>query len=137
MGQAARDVILRMWEAFERDGLLAALDFASPDAKWRPYTAEGLEFEDTASYRAHVLGMAERDEVVEARLGGIEDMDGCVLVHGRIRMRRPGSLRDTEAHWVHRVEHGRIVYTASFPSREQALAEVKRVCAGSGEPLRA
>jgi hypothetical protein len=24
-------------------------------------------------------------------------------------------------HWVHRIEGGRIVYTASFPSRNQAL----------------
>ena len=115
-------LIRRMWEAYEEGGLLAALDFASPDATWIPYSAEGRVFESTDEYRRHVEGMPEREEVVEARLGDISREGNYVVVSGRLRIRRPGSLRDTTMHWVHRVEDGKITYTASYPSRERALA---------------
>jgi ketosteroid isomerase-like protein len=110
-----------MWAAFERGGLEAILDFAASDATWLPYSAQGRMFEDTKAYREYIRGMAQRNEVVEARLGEIEERGDWVVVSGALRLRRPGALQDSTMHWVHRIEDGRVVYTASFPSREQAL----------------
>jgi ketosteroid isomerase-like protein len=116
------ELVRRMWEAFERGGLEAILDFAAPEAVWVPYSASNRVFHSTEEYRAYIRQMAERGDVVEARLGEIEERGDWVLVSGGLRMRRSGALRDTTMHWVHRIEDGRVTYTASYPSRERVLA---------------
>src|SRR4051794_35978183 len=125
VGSPEVDVIREMWDAFQAGGLLATLDYAAPDAKWFPYSAEGRSFETTAEYREYVEAMPDRDEILEASLSEITQEGHWVVVSGRLRMRRPGALRDTTMHWVHRVEGGLITYTASYPNREKALAAAR------------
>jgi ketosteroid isomerase-like protein len=110
-----------MWAAYERHGLAAVLDFAAPDAEWLPYSAGGRRFESTADYRAFIEEMARREEVVEATLAEIREYGDSVVVSGRLRMRTHEGLTDTSMHWVHRLRDGKIVYTASFPSLQQAM----------------
>ena len=115
------EVVRRMWTAFQERGLEAILDFAASDATWAPYSAQGRIFGDTDAYRQYIREMADRDEVVEARLDEIEEQGNWVVVSGTLRLRRPGRLQDSTMHWVHRIEEGRVVFTASYPSREKAL----------------
>lgn len=110
-----------MWAAYERRGLSAILDFAAPDAKWVPHSASGEQFASTEDYRAFIAGMEARSEVVEATLAEVREYGDCVVVTGRLRLRTPDGITDTSMHWVHRLKDGRIVYTASYPSLEEAM----------------
>jgi ketosteroid isomerase-like protein len=105
-----------MWTAYERHGLAAVLDFAAPDAEWVPYSAGGRRFATTEEYRSYI-----DEEVVEATLAEIREYGDSVVVSGRLRLRTHEGISDTSMHWVHRLRNGRIVYTASFPSLQQAM----------------
>ena len=91
------DIVRSMWAAYERRGLEAILAFAAPDAEWVPYTASGRRFATTAEY------------------------GDSVVVSGRLRLRTHEGISDTSMHWVHRLRDGKIVYTASYPSLQQAM----------------
>jgi hypothetical protein len=116
------ELISRMWEAFNEEGIVGILAFAAPDARWEPYSAGGRVFETTAEYRAYIEGMTGREEVLEATMSDVRAYGDYVLVNGRIRLRGPKGLRDTSIYWVHRVHEGAVVYTASFLTVEEALA---------------
>jgi ketosteroid isomerase-like protein len=121
VASANADIVRAMWAAYERDGLAAILDFAAPDATWRPYTAGGRTFESSDEYRAYITEMERRHEVVEATLADIRVHGDTVVVSGRLRLRTPAGISDTSMHWVHRLRDGEVVYTASYPGLEQAL----------------
>jgi ketosteroid isomerase-like protein len=121
VSSANADIIRSMWTAYERHGLAAVLDFAAPDAEWVPYSAGGRRFATTEEYRSYILEMQRREEVVEATLAEIREYGDSVVVSGRLRLRTHEGMSDTSMHWVHRLRDGRIVYTASFPSLEQAM----------------
>jgi ketosteroid isomerase-like protein len=117
------ELVRRMWAAYARRGLEAILDFAAPDAEWRPYSAGGRVFADTESYRAHVAEQQLRGEFVDATLIGVEELDqDTVVVSGRLRLRLEGSLDDSPMFWLHRFRGDQIVFTASSPRREDLLA---------------
>ena len=115
------DIVRSMWAAYERRGLQSILEFAAPDAEWMPYTAGGRHFASTAEYRAYMEEMARREEVVEATLGEIREYGDSVVVSGRLRLRTHEGISDTSMHWVHRMRDGQLVYTASYPSLQQAM----------------
>jgi ketosteroid isomerase-like protein len=115
--------VRRMWEAYYDRGLKAILDFAAPEAEWRPYSAHGRLFHSTAEYGEYIDEMTEREEIVEAMLRDLHAAGDCVVVSGRLRMRDRDGVVDNPMHWVHRFrDDGLIVFTASFPSLEAALA---------------
>jgi ketosteroid isomerase-like protein len=117
------EIVQRMWEAYARRGLEAILDFAAPDAEWRPYSAGGLVFADTESYRVHVAEQQRRGEFVDATLVSVEQLDeDTVMVSGRLRVRFEDSLEDAPMFWLHRFRGDQIVFTASGPRREDLLA---------------
>lgn len=111
-----------MWAAYSRRGVPAILDFAAPDAEWRPYSAGGLVFADTAGYRAHLAEQELRGEFADATLISVEELDrDTVLVSGRLRVRFEDSLEDSPMFWLHRFRGELIVFTASAPRREDLL----------------
>ena len=117
------ELVQRMWAAYERRGLEAILDFAAPDAEWRPYSAGGLVFADTESYRAHVTEQVRRGEFVDATLVSVEQLDeDTVLVSGRLRVRFEDSLEDAPMFWLHRFRGDQIIFTASGPRRDELLS---------------
>lgn len=115
--------VRRMWDAYHEEGLRGILRFAAPDAEWRPYSARGRAFHDTAEYEAYIEEMERNQEVVEAQLIDVHARGELVVVSGRLRLRSPDGLEDVPMHWVHRFRDGVIVFTASYPNRDQALEE--------------
>jgi ketosteroid isomerase-like protein len=115
------DIVRSMWAAYQRRGLQAILDFAAPDAEWVPYSAGGRRFASSAEYRAFLEEMTRREEVVEATLVEVREYGDSVVVSGRLRLRTHEGISDTSMHWVHRMRDGAIVYTASYPSLQQAM----------------
>jgi hypothetical protein len=117
------EIVGRMWNAYRQSGLEAILDFAAPDAEWRPYTAGGQVFRTTEEYRRYLEGMELRDEIVEATLLVVEALgEDEVLGTGRVRARRGGALEDTQMYWRHRFRGDAIVFTASGPRREDLFS---------------
>ena len=114
-------IIRSMWGAYERHGLSAILEFAAEDAVWEPYSAAGRRFETTAEYREFIEAQDDRHEVVESTLAEIREYGDSVVVTGRLRLRTPDGFSDTSMHWVHRFRQGEIIYTASYPSLQQAM----------------
>ena len=106
-------LVRRMWTAYEREGLEGILPFASRDAEWRPYSADGKVFLGTDRYREFVREMLKRGERVDATLVEVQAHGDCVVVTGRLRIRGEQGMRDNPMHWVHRVANGQIVFTAS------------------------
>lgn len=120
--QANLELVRRMWNAFSDEGLVGILAFAAPDARWEPYSAGGRVFETTAEYRSYIEEMLSREEIVEPTLSEVKVRGDHVLVTGRMRLRGPSGLHDTNLYWVHRIRDGRVVFTASFLTVEEALA---------------
>jgi ketosteroid isomerase-like protein len=112
-----------MWAAYHARGLVGILDFAAPDAVWRPFSADGRVFDSTAEYREYLADVGPRDDVVEASMFELHADGDCVVVSGRLRLRGPEGIRDNEMHWVHRFRDGKITWTASYPDLSTALEE--------------
>src|SRR4051794_26606051 len=116
-------MILAMWEDYEREGIPGVLRWAAEDARWRPHSAGGRVFRGTADYRAEVeRSLADGIRVDSMRLG-IWSHGDVVVVRGRIRTRRGGVLDDTRLYWLHRVDDGKIVWTSSSPDLAGLLDE--------------
>jgi ketosteroid isomerase-like protein len=110
-----------MWASYRARGLLGILDFAAPDAVWRPFSAEGRVFASTAEYRSYLEHVGPRDDVVEASMFELHADGDCVVVSGRLRLRGPDGIRDNEMHWVHRFRDGKIIWTVSYTDLSTAL----------------
>ena len=113
--------VRQMWDAYHEEGLRGILRFAAPDAEWRPYSAKGRVFHDTAEYEAYIGEMERNREVVEAQLTDVHAEGDLVVVAGRLRRRGPDGLEDVPMNWVHRFRNGQIVLTTSYPNLDQAL----------------
>jgi ketosteroid isomerase-like protein len=110
-----------MWTAYQRRGLVGILEFAAPDAVWRPFSADGRVFGSTAEYRSYLEDIGPRDDIVEASMFELHADGDCVVVSGRLRLRGPDGIRDNEMHWVHRFREGKIIWTASYTDLSTAL----------------
>jgi ketosteroid isomerase-like protein len=121
-GRRNIEVVREMWATYDREGLQGILRFAAPDAEWRPYSAGGRTFTTTADYRRHIERVGEQHEIVEAKMFDVYAHGDWVVVSGRLRLRGPDGMVDNPMHWVHRLHGGRLVFTASFTSLDEALA---------------
>ena len=110
-----------MWAAYHARGLVGILEFAAPDAIWRPFSADGRVFASTAEYRSYLEDIGPRDDIVEASMFELHADGDCVVVSGRLRLRGPDGIRDNEMHWVHRFREGKIIWTASYTDLSTAL----------------
>jgi ketosteroid isomerase-like protein len=115
-GRGNIDVVRDMWATYDRDGLEGILRFAAPNAEWRPYSASGRTFATTADYRRYIERMAEQQEIVEAKMFDVYADGDWVVVSG------PDGMVDNPMHWVHRLDGGKLVFTASFTNLDEALA---------------
>jgi ketosteroid isomerase-like protein len=115
------EIVREMWQAYGREGLEGILRFAAPDAEWRPYSAGGQVFHTTAEYRSYIEQMADHQEIVEATMFELYADRDWVVVSGRLRLRGPDGMIDNPMHWAHRLDGGKLVFTASFPDLDDAM----------------
>jgi hypothetical protein len=117
------ELILAMWDDYEREGMPGIFRWAAPDARWRPHSSGGRVFRDTAEYRAEVeKALAAGIRIDSVRLGTWV-LDDVVVVRGRLRTRQGGVLDDSRMYWLHRVRDGKVVWTSSSPDLAGLLAE--------------
>ena len=116
-------LILAMWEDYDREGLPGILRWAAPDARWRPHSAGGRVFHGTEEYRAEVERAIAQGVRVESVRLGMWSHEDAVVVRGRLRTRRGGVLDDSRMFWLHRVHEGKVVWTSSSPDLAGLLEE--------------
>jgi hypothetical protein len=59
-------------------------------------------------------------------LHGLETHGSCVLARGSVRTFREGGFVDVQPSWAYFFREGRLVGTAGYQSRAQALAAISR-----------
>jgi len=116
-------LILAMWEDYDREGLPGILRWASDDAHWRPHSAGGRVFRGTEEYRAEVERAMAQGVRVESVRHSMWSHEDAVVVRGRLRTRRGGVLNDSRMYWLHRVHDGKVVWTSSSPDLAGLLEE--------------
>jgi len=116
-----------VWAAFQREGIPGVLALAADDARWAPHSANSRRFSTTAEYRARVEQLTAEGEHVEATGAGLWSHDDIVVVRGRMRIRRGGSVvEDTRMYWLFGVRERQLTWVASSPDLAGLLREVGR-----------
>jgi ketosteroid isomerase-like protein len=123
------DVVRRIFEAFERRDVEAALELCAADVEfWLPATARLAAVE--GPYRGHD-GVRRYFDDVERVWGALEVgpqefllIGDCVVVSGSVATRRSLTMYSS-AGWLLKVRRGKIVYCEVHPSVDEAIAAAK------------
>jgi ketosteroid isomerase-like protein len=136
MSEGNVQIIRAAFEAWERGGMVSALDFLAPEIEWKVRT----DLPDAQLYRGHDgirELMSHFDEVMEDMWFEHQELipagDDQVLAALRWGGRGKGSGADfDEAReaWVFTVRAGKIARVEEFATREQALTAVGQEDAG-------
>jgi hypothetical protein len=113
--------VRRLWESFEREGVLGMRPFVDDDVEW--HAANGAVIRGLDALAEHWDLTPGRPKVVA---NAWEQHGECVLVHGSMRVHRYGGFLDTQPSWVYFFRAGRLVRAASFASRDEAMAAIER-----------
>jgi ketosteroid isomerase-like protein len=116
-------VVQRLWEAFDRGGIRAALELA-PAAEWAPHVGGGQTFRNRDEILAFFEAKAATGGRVEASAYSFEERGDCVLVHGRVRDCHPGRLAESQTYWVFEVRDGHMCRASAHRTRADAEAAV-------------
>lgn len=113
------DRIKELWAAYARGGIAEVAPLLGPRTELRPLTGEGKVYWGPGGLHEYVQDVAAREETVEAEpVGEFIELDDCVVVAGRIRVRREaGSFADSQVTWVYRFEGDQLVQAVAFPGR--------------------
>ena len=119
--------IQALFAAYARGGVAAVRDLIDPDMELVPLTGEGKVYRGPKGLDEYVRDMAERGESVDAEAVGYEELGDCVIVAGRMRLRREaGSLTDSQVTWVYRFEGDKLVAARAYPGRLSAEEAAER-----------
>ena len=115
-----------IWAAHARGGVDAMRRVAGEDVEWVPLSASPLASEEFWGGWAR-----RRTEEVSVSVHGYEDHGACVLAHGSMRTFREGGFIDEQPSWVYFFACGRLIRSAGYRTREDALAAITRFAAAA------
>jgi len=127
------DIVRALFDAFERRDLARIEELISQDMEFHAVTAEVAGRD--GPYRGHAgmeLYFADVDEIweeINLTPTDFEEIDGVILVTGRVWARGSGRVVDSSTGWLFEVRDGRIGWARVFESAAEA-AEAAR--SGSG-----
>lgn len=121
--------IQEIFDAYRRGGLPAIAPFLDADMELTPLTGDGKVYRGPDGLDEYLADVAARGETVEAEPVGFEELDGCVVVAGRMRIKREeGSLTDSQVTWIYRFEGDKLTKAKAYPGRLNA-EEASERCA--------
>ncbi|HEX7293223.1 MAG TPA: nuclear transport factor 2 family protein [Solirubrobacterales bacterium] len=126
MDEAARGLIERLFEAFNRRDQAGIVAVCDENMEFHAVTAEEVGRTDPyvgpEGLRDYLADVAKVWEELLITAKEVEDKGGCLLVRGRVYLRsRDLGIRDLPASWIWEVHEGRFVSGRAFV--DQRLAE--------------
>lgn len=114
-------LVRSMWEMFLDGHIERVLQKSSPHVRWRPYVAQGREFNSRDEARAFLKELMSRGRVVDPRAYGVEPRSSGLVVLGTLEIRGPDGLDETEVYWAFCFDGELLKMAAGFERREDAL----------------
>ena len=109
-----------IWAAYTRGGVDAMRRVAGDEVEWIPLSeAAPLPSDEFWGDWAR-----RRTQQISVSVHGFEDHGSCVLAHGSMRTFREGGFIDEQPSWVYFFAGGRLVRSAGYRTREEALAAI-------------
>lgn len=121
-------VVRTMWESFLDGKIERMLQKARDDVKWKPYIAQGREFNSRAEARGFIDELLSRGRIVDPRAYGVEPRGQGLVVLGSLEVRGPEGLAETEVFWAFCFSGDLVSLAAGFERREEALATIAAAC---------
>jgi ketosteroid isomerase-like protein len=118
-------VVRALWAAFRAGGVEQALHLVDEDVEWQLLGTEGAVLHGPGELRDYLARRESAGEEVDAVPHSYRAAGDVVLVSGTWRVRGPGGLEERTAHWIYRLENGRLLRVEACSS----LAECERILA--------
>jgi hypothetical protein len=114
-----------VWAALEQNGVERLRSLVAEDVEWRPWGNHGrplIGSEEILEWNRaqHAAGGGSRRVVHQW-----EDVGGCALASGSLRVFRTGGFLDVQPTWAFFFHGERLQEATCFATREQALAAVE------------
>ena len=109
-----------LWAAIADGGLEAALKLTDPDVEWRPHAAGGRVLTSEELLRFFGEFQGER-QLLEATPYAFFSHGDLVLASGSFRLKGE-SMSEFQIHFVYEFEDGRLVRSATYATRNEAVA---------------
>jgi SnoaL-like protein len=119
-------VVRALWAGFRSGGVEQVIDLVGAEVEWQPLGAEGAVLRGPDELRDYFSRMSSAGEALDAIPHSYRAVGDLVLVSGTMRVRGPEGLDERTAHWIYRLEDGRLVSAkgcASLADCERILAE--------------
>ena len=115
------ELVRRLWTAFEKGGIEAALEIADPDVRWEPYGGGGEVFHGHQGLRDYMQLRQDRNETTDGRLYSAFAKGDCVVARGEIRISGEHGVITMQPGWLYEFRDGKLISFRGFPSQEAAL----------------
>ena len=118
------ELVKDLWRRYADGGIPAVLPLVHEDVVWAPH-----EIDDARALHGHdeILGharaLAAQGVRIESTAHRFEDLDGCVVVTGRVRVLSPQGHYDMPMHWQVDVVDGRVSEIRAERRVEDARAD--------------
>ena len=121
VGARNLETVKAIWHAYQRHGEKAGMEAliaaSTDDVEFRPYGGRGDTFTGPDALRDYFRRASEDGSRVDAGVYDFVPDGDVVLVHGWVRVTRPGGgLADTQVQWTYTFRDGKIVSAAYEPT---------------------
>lgn len=120
---ARMELVRRLFEVFDRDGVEGVLEIVPDDVVWVPSSGDGRRLVG-AEVAEHLQAQASAGVQQDQRLLGIEEHGEDVVVQGSLRFSTASGHVDEQLYWVYRFEGDRLREALAFPTRRAAMQAV-------------
>jgi DNA-binding NarL/FixJ family response regulator len=114
--------IRKMWESFLDGHIERMLRHAHPDARWRPYVANGREFRSARELRALIADCVAGGRVIDPRAYGVEPRGSGLIVVGTLEIRGSNGLSETTVYWAFCFRGPLVDMMAGYAQHDDAVA---------------
>jgi ketosteroid isomerase-like protein len=131
MDDRCRDLVERLFDAFNRRDAAAIVDLCDESMEFHAITAEEVGRSDPYTgpegLRDYLDDVATVWEELLVTPNDIEQRDDCLLVRGRVFLRsRALGIRDMPAAWIWELSDGRFIRGQGFIDPDEAIRRFSR-----------
>ena len=121
LGARNLETVKAIWRAYERqgqkDGMEALIAASADDVEFRPYGGGGDTLKGPDELREHFSRTAANGARVDAGVYDFVPNGDVVVVHGWVRITRPGGgLADTQVQWTYTFRDGKVASAVYEPA---------------------